>query len=373
MTKVWVVDAVRTPVGRAQGVLAELQVETLLSSLISALLNRNKLTGKSIDEVIVGNAAGPGGNPARVGLLAAGLPLSVPGMTVDRQCGSGLEAINLAARLIQSGAVHCVLAGGVESVSTSPKRRRSRFAPDEIGDPDMGVAAENVAVRYRIGRERQDQLALRSHQNAVAAVAADRFIDEIVPQSTRSRSIDNDECPRADCSLAGLSRLPPVFVENGTVTAGNACPINDGAALVLMMSEEKAKQSGAVSSSAQPRRSLLTFIDAETTGVDPNFLGIGPVPAVRTVLDRQSLGTDDLNRIEFNEAFAAQVLACVDQLALPLDKVNVDGGALALGHPYGASGAILVTRLFHGLAEGGIGLATLGAAGGLGVATLFRR
>lgn len=373
MSDVLILDAVRTPIGRAYGRLAELSVETLISSLITALLTRNTLAGDCIDEVIVGNAAGPGGNPARVGLLEAGLPLAVPGMTVDRQCGSGLEAINLAARLIQSGAAQCVLAGGVESVSTSPKRPRSRFSPESIGDPDMGVAAENVALRYRINRDRQDQLALRSHQNAIAAIKAGEFSNEIISQSTSSDIIDADECPRRDCSLEGLSRLSSVFLEGGTVTAGNTCPINDGAALVLMMSKARAVQLLADGRRAQSDYRPLQFIDAETAGVDPNYLGIGPVPAVRALLARQALHVDDLSRIEFNEAFAAQVLACIDELDLPIDRVNPDGGALALGHPYGASGAILVTRLFHGLADGAVGLATLGAAGGLGVATIFRR
>lgn len=373
MTDVLILDAVRTPVGRADGVLAALQVEELISSLINALLERNSLQAQSINEVIIGNAAGPGGNPARVGLLHAGLPMQVPGLTVDRQCGSGLEAINLGARLIQSGAAQCVLAGGVESVSTSPKRPRSRFSPEHIGDPDMGIAAENVAKRYQISRQRQDQLAFRSHQNAVASSRAGDFADEIIPQQTLEHRVLEDECPRDDCSLERLARLPPVFLEGGSVTAGNTCPINDGAALVLLMSAELAQESAMTAVSANRRRQPLYFIDAETTGVDPNYLGIGPVPAVQALLARQQLHVDDLGRIEFNEAFAAQVLASTDALGLPLDKVNVGGGALALGHPYGASGAILVTRLFHGLADGATGLATLGAAGGLGTATLFRR
>jgi len=366
MIDAWVVDAVRTPIGRVDGALAGVPVERLLAPLIKALLQRSGVDAHEIDEVIVGNAAGPGGNPARVAALQAGLPISVPGVTVDRQCGSGLEAINLAARLIQSGAARCVLAGGVESASVAGDRPRSRFAPDHIGDPEMGVAAENVAQRYGISRRRQDEFALRSHQRVIAQQDRQAYREEIVAIADAAQPVDTDECPRRRTSLDSLAALPPVFSEHGTVTAGNACPINDGAALVLMVADD---MRGRISHTV--RTSALKFIDAASAGVDPNLLGIGPVPAVNTVLQRQQILAVDIDLIEFNEAFAAQVLACVDQLELPIDRVNPNGGALALGHPYGASGAILVTRLLHTLTAGQRGLATLGIGGGQGLATLF--
>lgn len=365
MNKAYIIDAVRTPIGRVGGALASVSVEHLLAPLIQALLQRNQLAPAAIDEVVIGNAAGPGGNPARVALLQAGLPVSIPGLTVDRQCGSGLEAINLAARLIQSGAASCVLAGGVESASLAGDRPRSRFAPAHIGDPDMGIAAENVARRFAISRERQDEFALRSHQRVVALQTAGAYRNEIVPIETGGLRVEQDECPRADCTREALARLPTVFDDKGTVTAGNACPVNDGAGLVLVVSE--AFLTGPKAQAA------LQFVDALAAGVDPNFLGVGPVPAVASLLRRQQLTAEDIDLVEFNEAFAAQVLASMDLLRLPSQRVNPNGGALALGHPYGASGAILVTRLLHTPELGRYGLATLGIGGGLGLATLFRR
>jgi acetyl-CoA C-acetyltransferase len=335
--------------------------------------------------VILGNAIGPGGNPARLALLEAGFPYTVPGLTIDRQCGSGLEAIHLAARLIQAGAAHSIIAGGVESVSTAPWRiekpknlyelpnfaNRARFAPEAIGDPDMGVAAETVAHTFGITRDRQDQYALHSHQKAIAAIQAERFQSEIVPISLSSATqIQTDDCPRVDLTLARLAKLRPAFTENGTVTVGNACPINDGAAAILIVSEQRFHELGL--------RRGLRVVDTAVAGVDPNILGIGPVFAVRQLLQRQSITVDQIDLVEFNEAFAAQVLACLDELNLPEEKVNRGGGAIALGHPYGASGAILVTRLFHEILhhdnrEAHIGLATLGIGGGLGIASLYQR
>ena len=377
MRNAYIIDAVRTPVGRINGALASLTVEYLLAPLIRALMVRNELKGTLIDEVIVGNAAGPGGNPARLALLSAGLPVSVPGMSIDRQCGSGLEAINTGARMIQTGAADWVIAGGVESPSTAPLRaspgptagpptfyQRARFVPDEYGDPEMGEAAENIAQRYRISRQRQDHYALQSHEKAIRAVQRQRFAREIVALSSPSGLVDTDECPRADTSLSKLSELPTVFSENGTVTAGNACPVNDGAALVLI--------SASRGDAGVPG---LRFIASEAAGVDPRLLGLGPVPATRRLFSRCGRQPDDLAQVEFNEAFAVQVLACLDQLDLDPERVNPGGGALALGHPYGASGAILVTRLLHDLKAGfwdrNTALATLGIGGGIGLATLF--
>ena len=225
----------------------------------------------------------------------------------------------------------------------------------------MGIAAENVADRYRISRQRQDAWALRSHQRTMQALQSGLLPAEIVSLETDRGVITQDECPRADCSLSALAALPPVFLPDGTVTAGNACPVNDGAAMVVMQR-------------AGPDTDLtgIELIASAAAGVDPNYLGIGPVPAVKKVLLAAGIELDDIQRIELNEAFAAQVLACLDQLGLPQELVNQDGGALAVGHPYGASGALLVTRLFHTLQSQQVGLATLGIGGGLGLATLFR-
>jgi acetyl-CoA C-acetyltransferase len=377
-----IVAARRTPIGKVRGMLRRFRVEELAAPVFQALLADAKLKADQIDDVILGNAAGPGGNVARLSALQAGFPVSVPGVTVDRQCGSGLEAINMAARLIEAGAGEIYIAGGVESTSTAPLRfdaadagsppkpfTRARFAPDALGDPEMGAAAENVARAYKISRARQDSFALRSHQKAVAAITAGYFKAEIVPLPQGSEPvIDRDECPRADSTLDKLAALAPVFAPDGTVTAGNACPINDGAAAVLMMSAAKAKQLGLADG--------MCVMDSTVAGVDPNLLGVGPVPAVQKVLKRLELTLADIDLVEFNEAFAAQVLACCDKLGIMEDQLNISGGALALGHPYGASGAILVVRLFTELVrrDGGTrGLATLGIGGGMGLATVVER
>jgi acetyl-CoA C-acetyltransferase len=386
-TQAIVVAARRTPIGRVGRSLKELTVEKLAAPVLNALVNDVGISPEQVDEVILGNAIGPGGNPARLALLEAGFPYTVPGLTVDRQCGSGLEAIHLAARLIQAGAAHIIIAGGVESVSTAPWRmekpkslyelpqfsHRARFAPDALGDPDMGVAAETVAQTFGIDRDRQDRYALHSHQKAIAALQSGRFRQEMVPISLSSTTVvEQDECPRSDLTLARLAKLPPAFVSGGTVTVGNACPINDGAAAVLLVSERMGRELGI--------RHGLRLVDTAAAGVDPTILGIGPVFAVRQLFQRHDLAPEQIGRVEFNEAFAAQVLACLDELNLPEDIVNQGGGAIALGHPYGASGAILVTRLFHDMVhdrghqstlDNQLGLATLGIGGGLGLASLF--
>ncbi|MEP0891123.1 MULTISPECIES: thiolase family protein [unclassified Leptolyngbya] len=379
-----IIAARRTPIGRAGGTLKSLTVDALIAPVLNALLQDTHLQPDQIDEVILGNAIGPGGNPARLALLTAGFPVTIPGVTIDRQCGSGLEAINLAARLIQAGAGDIYIAGGMESVSTAPWRiekprslyelpqftHRARFAPEALGDPDMGIAAETVAQTYGITRDRQDEYAFHSHQKALESMKNGRLHNEIVPiHLSSTTTIETDECPRPNFTLQRLNKLPPAFQSDGTVTAGNACPINDGAAAVLMVSERLFYRMG--------WKSGLRVVDAVSAGVDPNLLGTGPVAAIQKLFSRQpahSLSNIDL--IEFNEAFAAQVLACLDVLEISQEKVNVGGGAIALGHPYGASGAILVTRLFTELVRTphpspSTGLATLGIGGGLGLATLF--
>ncbi len=400
-----IIAARRSPVGRVGGSLKTLSVEVLMAPILRSLLADTGLESSRVDEVILGNAIGPGGNPARVALLEAGFPVSIPGLTIDRQCGSGLAAINQAARLIQSGAAEIVIAGGVESCSTAPWRlekprslyelpqfsQRARFAPEALGDPDMGSAAETIAQYYSISRDRQDAYALQSHQKAIASQKSGRFQSELCPISISSTTvIDQDECPRDSLTLKRLAKLPAVFQQEGTVTVGNACPINDGAAAVLM-----------VSSRLIPTLTLpselnrgLQFVDAIATGVDPTMPGMGPVAAVQKIVQRHpNLNLDDVGWVEFNEAFASQVLACLDALAIPIERVNPGGGAIALGHPYGASGAILVTRLFTDMLQPDwfrsnvrqdqcghspstdserLGLATLGIGGGMGIATLVK-
>ncbi|EJT01691.1 thiolase family protein [Rhizobium sp. CCGE 510] len=377
-----VVAAYRTPIGRAFESLSTVAAEDLLAPIIRRILSETAIAPEAIDDVLVGNAAGGGGNIARLAALTAGLPMAVPGVSVDRQCGSGLEAIVMAARLIQAKAGSCFLAGGVESVSTAPWRverpkangmpprfyGRARFSPDAIGDPEMGIAAENVARQFGISRQRQDELALRSHRLAVAAAEAGIFRPEIVEISTGHGLVERDECPRPSTSLEALANLPPVFLRDGSVTAGNACPLNDGACLVLVISRGMAKSLGIDKG--------LAFIDSAAAGVDPNLLGVGPVASTKKLLQRQpGLPLSGVDAIEFNEAFAAQVLASLDQLDIPADAVNKNGGAIALGHPFGASGAILVTRLYSQLVRasvpGATGLAMIGIGGGIGLTALF--
>lgn len=377
-----IIAALRTPIGRVNGTLRDIEPSQLAAPLIARILRDTGVKASEIDDVLLGNAANSAGNLARLAALEAGLPVSTPGVTVDRQCGSGLEAITLAARMIQAGAGRFYLAGGTESASRAHIRlrpplerggelapvKRARMAPDETGDPDMGVAAENVATACKISRERQDAFALQSHRRAVEAAVAGRFAREIVPVETAAGSVSRDECPRANASLETLQRLKPVFVEGGTVTAGNACPINDGAAVVLVTSFAEAQRLGV--------SFALEFVDAATAGVDPNLLGLGPVPAMQKLKARQSaLDPAKVDFIEFNEAFASQVLGSLDQLDIAAERVNLDGGAIALGHPYGASGAILTVRLFSQMLaspKGTEGLAMMGVGGGMGIVTLFR-
>lgn len=378
-----VAAAFRTPIGRIGGTLSAIEPASLAVPLIRKILDETGLPSDAVDDVILGNAANSAGNLARLAALEAGLPVCVPGMTIDRQCGSGLEAITLAARLVQAGAGRFYLAGGTESTSRAHLRfrppstaggspeplRRARMAPDTVGDPDMGIAAENVAAHAGISRERQDLFALESHRRAVAAQKAGRFAGEIVPVDTPAGPVSRDECPRENTALEKLAALKPVFRPGGTVTAGNACPVNDGAAVVLVTSLAEAQGLGLTE--------LLEIVDSAVAGVDPNLLGLGPVPAMRKLAARHpGLDAARVPFIEFNEAFASQVLASLDALGIDPAAVNREGGALALGHPYGASGAILVTRLFAQMraAEAGAeALAMMGVGGGMGIVTLFRK
>jgi acetyl-CoA C-acetyltransferase len=357
-----VVAARRTPIGTAGHALAGLTVTDLAAPVLRAVLADLRAPGDP-DDVILGNCMGPGGNPARIAALAAGLGDTVPGLTVDRQCGSGLEAVNLAAGLVRAGAGRLYLAGGVESASTAPLRfwpgaepvryTRAPFAPPGFPDPEMGEAAELVAREAGIGRDRQDAYAARSHASAVHDDAG----DELVPVG----GLDHDERPRAAMTVERLARLRPAFVAGGTVTAGNSCGVSDGAAVV------------AVTVGPAPG---LRVVDWQASGCDPARPGLGLVPAARAVLDRHGLTGADLDAVEFTEAFAGQVLACVDALGIDEGVVCAGGGALALGHPWGASGAVLMVRLFTRMVRRGtgrFGLAGCAVGGGMGVATLVER
>ncbi|MET4591519.1 thiolase family protein [Arthrobacter sp. 754] len=375
-----IIGARRTAVRRANGALKDLRAHELLAPVLAQLLDEGNVPPESVTDVVIGNAVGGGGNVARLALLEAGLPVSVPGLTVDRQCGSGLDAIVLASRLVAAGGNPLYLAGGVESISTAPLRAhrtdggepdffsRARFVPDSFGDPDMGVAAENVAARFGIGRERQDAFALASHQRAVAASRAGTFEGEITPLQTPAGVVCADDGPRPGLTAAVLARFPAAFVEGGTVTAGNSCFDADAASAVVITSLQRARELGAPDG--------LLILATDTAGVEPRLLGIGAAVAAQRMLAASGLSAAAIGLVEFNEAFASQALACLDHLGVDPERVNLDGGALALGHAYGASGAVLVTRLLAQARRAGehgvLALAMISIAGGMGTAALLR-
>ena len=352
-----VVAARRTPIGTAGHGLAALTAADLAAAVLPPVLVDAGLTAQDVTEVVLGNCTGPGGDLARVAALQAGLGVAVPGLTVDRQCGSGLAALVVGAALVEDG--RAVLAGGVESASTSTRPGRAPFAPAGLGDPEMGEAADLVAAAAGISRERQDAYALRSHRRAVAAADDGRFAAELVPVGGLSR----DERPRPGMTGERLARMRPIFSAGGTATAGTSCGINDGAAVVALVTEAD-----------RVRRGLpgLRLLASATVGISPRTPGLGLVPAARAALDRAGVGLDDIAVIELNEAFAGQVLACCDALALAPERVCLEGGAIALGHPWGASGAVLAVRLFTQLVRAGrvgaLGLAAIAVGGGQGVA-----
>ncbi|MFF1830912.1 thiolase family protein [Paenarthrobacter sp. NPDC058040] len=378
-----IIAALRSPICRANGQLKHLRAADLLAPVIGSLLRSTGVNPDGVDDVIVGNAVGGGGNVARFAALQAGLPVTVPGLTVDRQCGSGLDAIALAARLVAAGGDPLYVAGGVESISTAPARAtrhddggldfysRAAFVPPGFGDPAMGVAAENVARECGITRERQDEYALRSHHRALASAAAGRFEAEIVPLDWNGSVVDTDDGPKTSLRPALMGRFPAAFVPGGTVTAANSCFDADAASAVVITSLKRARELGAVDG--------LLVLGCDTAGVDPEFLGIGAAHAAQRLLGQYGVAAEDVDLVEFNEAFAAQTLACLDHLGVDPARANLDGGALALGHGYGASGAVLVTRLMaqardRYLTEGlhSLGLAMISIAGGMGTAALLR-
>ena len=368
------IAARRTPIGTAGRSLAALTAADLAAPVIRALADELEPAARAdLRDVVLGNCMGPGGDVARVAALQAGLPVSVPGLTVDRQCGSGLAAVVLAVSMLRAEP-GVVLAGGVESASTAPWRfwppadggeptryERAPFAPANLGDPDMGQAADLLAREHGIPRRAQDEYAARSHARAVATQVAGGFDVEIVPVA----GVTTDDRPRPGLSVERLARLRPAFLSDGTVTAGNSCGINDGAALVTAVDAGTHRRLGVPG---------LRVLATATAGVAPDRPGLGIVPATQLALDRAGLTLDDVDVIEFNEAFAGQVLACCAALGLDPERVCPEGGALALGHPWGASGAVLAVRLFTQLTgrPGGYGLAAIAVGGGQGVAMVVQ-
>jgi 3-oxoadipyl-CoA thiolase len=392
----FIIDAVRTPIGKYGGSLADVRPDDLAAHAIAAAVERNGIDGELIEDVIFGcaNQAGEDNrNVARMASLIAGLPVEVPGVTVNRLCSSGLEAVNQAARAIRTGDADLILAGGVESMTRAPfvhLKPDKRFPRGPIESVDttigwrfinprlaerystegMGETAENVAERYEVTRADQDQFALASHQRAVAAWEAGTFAREVAPLEVPNGKagpvlVERDEGPREDTDLERLAKLKPVFREGGSVTAGNASQINDGAACVVVASEKAAERLG--------KRPLARVVSSGAAGVDPAYMGIGPVPATNKALEKAGIKADDVDLLELNEAFAAQVLASIRQIGIGHDRVNVNGGAIALGHPLGMSGARMVGTLAHELQERGkrYGVATMCIGVGQGLATVI--
>ncbi|MBJ8031243.1 acetyl-CoA C-acyltransferase [Bacillus cereus group sp. N21] len=362
MNRAVIVEAKRTPIGKKNGVLKGYEVQQLAAPLLAHL---SKGIEHEIDDVILENVVGPGGNVARLSALEAGLPFAVPGVTIDRQCGAGLEAIRMACHFIQGEAGKYYIAGGVESTSTSPFEKRARFSPDFIGDPDMGIAAEHVAEHYKITRDRQDEYACFSYKRTLEALEKGYLQEEMIPLSS---NIVEDETIKYGMNYERIiKRTRPAFLQGGTVTAGNSCGVNDGACAVLVMEEKKDRELG--------YKPILRFVHSAVIGMNPHLPGSGPIFVVQKLLQDQKLSVDDVDYIEMNEAFAAKVVACAQELQIPYEKLNVNGGAIALGHPYGASGAMLVTRLFYQVQRGEAKyvIATLGIGGGIGIALLFEK
>lgn len=394
--EVVVVSAVRTPIGRIRGGLSGMRADDLGALAIAESLGRAGVSGDAVDEVVFGcaNQAGEDNrNVARMALLLAGLPQAVPGITVNRLCASGLSAVNLAARQILVGDAEVCVAGGVESMSRAPWVMPKAAGPFPTGNvtvydstlgwrfpnpkmealfplEGMGVTAENLVSKYGISREEQDAFAYGSHQKALAAAEAGRFASELMSVEIPQRKkpplvVAADEGPRADSTLEKLARLRAVFKAGGSVTAGNSSSLNDGASALVLMSRARAEADGL--------EVLATYRASASAGVDPRHMGIGPVPATRKCLQRAGRGLGDVDLAELNEAFAAQSLAVLRELEIPQERVNVNGGAIALGHPLGCSGARILTTLIHALRArgGGTGLATLCVGVGQGVATLI--
>ncbi|MBE5396115.1 acetyl-CoA C-acetyltransferase [Brevibacillus borstelensis] len=388
-----IASAVRTAIGNFQGALAGVSATQLGAVVLEAALERAGVAKEAVDEVILGNVlqAGLGQNPARQAAIRAGLPQQVPSMTINKVCGSGLKAVHLAVQSILSGDAEVVLAGGMENMSQAPyllegARGGYRMGDQKVvdsmirdglwcafNDYHMGITAENLCTQYGLTREEQDEFAAWSQEKAQRALSEGRFQDEIVPVPIPQKKgepimFNVDEFPRAGVTAEALGKLRPAFKKDGTVTAGNASGINDGAAALLIMSGEKARELGVIP--------LARIVANASAGVDPSIMGIGPVPATRRVLEKAGLTLAQMDLIEANEAFAVQSLAVGKELGIPREKLNVNGGAIALGHPIGASGARILVTLVHELNKRSgakYGLATLCIGGGQGVATVVEK
>ncbi|MDZ5472789.1 3-oxoadipyl-CoA thiolase [Bacillus sp. 31A1R] len=396
MREVVIVDAVRTPIGKYKGALKTIRPDDLGAVVIKALMERNQEVDPSqIEEVVFGNANQAGEdnrNVARMSSLLAGLPVQVAGTTINRLCGSGLDAVNYAARAIMVGEGDIFIAGGTESMTRAPFvmakpqadfprgnmemydttigwRFINKQLKEMYGIDSMPETAENVAVQYKVTREEQDQFAVQSQQKTQLAMESNRFADEIVPVEYTDRKgnkvvVDQDEHPRANTTVEQLAKLKPLF-PNGTVTAGNASGVNDGASALLLMSKEKALELGL--------KPLAKYVVSATAGLEPSIMGVGPIYATRKALARANLNVEDLGLVELNEAFASQSLACIRELELDKEIVNVNGGAIALGHPLGASGARILTTLLYEMKRREVqyGLATMCVGVGQGIATII--
>jgi len=391
MERAVIVDAIRTPIGRYGGRLKDVRPDDLAALVVKQAVERTRLDPGTIEDVYFGDANGAGEdnrNVARMAVLLAGLPVDIPAATMNRLCGSGMQAVVSATRELETGNGDVILAGGVESMTRAPyilektPREFSRGAQtlhdstlgwrminprmQELYPPiSLGQTAEVVARRYAISRQSQDQWALGSHRKAVAAQEACHFSAELVPVPLPDgTTLDRDEGPRADTTIEKLAALKPAFEKDGTVTAGNSSPLNDGSACLVMMSERYAEKIGA--------RPLARVVSAASAGVDPSCMGLGPIPATKKALTRAGIRVGDLDVVELNEAFASQVLACIQDIGLDSDRVNPNGGAIALGHPLGASGARIIATLVHELArrKARYGLATMCIGVGQGIATI---
>jgi acetyl-CoA C-acetyltransferase len=381
-----IISAVRTAIGKYAGSLSDYEGYELGGIVVREAVKRAGVDPAEIEEVYMGLAEGAPGNTGRVIALEADLPMTVPGIQFDRQCASGLETICMAAAMIESGHGDVYVAGGAESMTNNPyfmsKSKRAYsyqypgfsyvlMSPPKVGNPDMGVTAENVLKEHPISREKMDEFALDSHRKAVEAIKDGRFKEQIVPVTVRVKreevTFDTDESPREDASIEALSKLRPVFVKDGSVTAGNSCPMNDGASAVVIVSADKAAEIGA--------KPLLKVKGFASVGLDPNVMGFGPIGAVRKLLDRTGVSLDEVELIEINEAFASQAIACIEELGLDPARVNRNGGAIALGHPLGATGAILTTKAAYEMqsAERKYAIVTMCVGGGEGSAALFER
>ena len=392
MRNVVIVEAVRTAIGSFNGTLQNTAATDLGAVVVKEVLERANVAPETVDEVVLGNIlqAGLGQGPARQAAVNAGVPYEVPSTTINKLCGSGLTAVHLAAQAIQLGEADIVVAGGMENMTQAPyilpqARQGYRMGDGKLIDTmlhdgltdafhhyHMGITAENLAEKYNITREEQDAFAAQSQQKTEAAQKAGRFNDEIVPVEVKSRketiAFDRDEFPRAGVVAEKLASMRSAFKKDGTVTAANASGINDGAAALLLMSEDKANELGL--------KPYARIVSNAVAGVDPAIMGIGPVPATKKALEKANLTIDDIDLIEANEAFAAQSLAVAKELAFDMNKVNVNGGAIALGHPVGASGARILVTLLHEMKKRDdvkYGLATLCVGGGQGVSTIVEK